>query len=44
MKQTTALDPRTLRWTNLGSAGKNGFNAEEGWTLLPNGNVQTLVR
>ncbi|MGO9038216.1 MAG: hypothetical protein ACLPX1_11190 [Steroidobacteraceae bacterium] len=41
-KQDSALDPHTLRWTKLGSTGKNDFNAEEGWTLLPDGTVLTL--
>lgn len=36
-----ALDPKTLRWTALGAMGKADFNAEEGWTLLPNGQVLT---
>ncbi|HSM99805.1 MAG TPA: hypothetical protein VLS52_02215, partial [Rudaea sp.] len=31
------LDPATLTWTELGSSGKADFNAEEGWTLLPDG-------
>lgn len=40
-RQMAALDPKTLFWQLLGSAGKNDFNAEEGWTLLPNGNILT---
>jgi hypothetical protein len=41
--QTTdwLLDPSTLTWTPTGS-GKADPNAEEGWTLLPNGNVLTI--
>ncbi len=35
------LDPATLTWTEVGSAGKSDFNAEEGWTLLPDGTVLT---
>jgi hypothetical protein len=35
------LDPHTWTWTELASAGKADFNAEEGWTLLPNGTVLT---
>lgn len=35
------LDPRTLTFTLTG-AGKNDSNAEEGWTLLPNGKVLTV--
>jgi hypothetical protein len=41
-KRVAALDPRTMQWTNLESEGKNDFNSEEGWTLLPNGEVLTL--
>ena len=36
------LDPATLQWTAVGSAGKSDFNAEEGWTLLPDGSVLTI--
>ncbi len=35
------LDPKTLTWTSLSSTGKSDFNAEEGWTLLPNGTTLT---
>ena len=35
------LDPHTWTWTSLSSSGKADFNAEEGWTLLPNGTVLT---
>ncbi len=35
------LDPRTLTWTSLASTGKSDWNAEEGWTLLPNGTFLT---
>jgi hypothetical protein len=37
-----ALDPATLQWTAMASTGKNDFNAEEGWTLLPDGSVLTV--
>ena len=37
-----ALDPATLQWTAMGSAGKSDFNAEEGWTLLPDGSILTV--
>jgi hypothetical protein len=40
-KQVAELDPATLKWTTLGSAGKSDFNAEEGWTLMPDGTVLT---
>ncbi|MBV8800497.1 MAG: hypothetical protein JOY77_10085 [Alphaproteobacteria bacterium] len=36
------LDPKTLTWSKLGSAGKHDFNAEEGYTLLPDGSVLTF--
>jgi hypothetical protein len=36
-----ALDPVKLTWTEVGSANKADFNAEEGWTLLPDGSVLT---
>jgi hypothetical protein len=35
------LDAATLTWTPTG-AGKADINDEEGWTLLPNGNVLTV--
>ena len=35
-KRIAALDPKTLTWTELSSKGKKDFNAEEGWTLMPN--------
>ncbi|HEY2444326.1 MAG TPA: hypothetical protein VGI20_01125 [Rhizomicrobium sp.] len=36
------LDPSTLTWTELQSRNKNDkWNAEEGWTLLPNGTILT---
>lgn len=40
-KQMAALDPVTLKWRPVHSAGKSDFNAEEGWTLLPNGTILT---
>jgi hypothetical protein len=40
-KQIAELDPATLEWTNLRSTGKNDRNAEEGWTLMPDGSVLT---
>lgn len=39
--QVAALDAKTLQWSILGSAGKGDIDAEEGWTLLPNGTVLT---
>ena len=40
-KAMAALDPTTLTWRPYRHAGKQDFNAEEGWTLLPNGTVLT---
>ncbi len=40
-KRLAALDPKTLQWTELSDTGKSDFNAEEGWTLLPDGSVLT---
>lgn len=39
--QSALLDPRTLTWTPTG-AGKFDVNDEEGWTLLPDGQVLTV--
>ena len=40
-KQQALLDAKTLTWTPTG-AGKFDDNDEEGWTLLPNGEVLTV--
>jgi hypothetical protein len=40
-KRIAELDPKTMTWTNLSDAGKHDRNAEEGWTLLPDGSVLT---
>jgi hypothetical protein len=40
-KTMAMLNPTTLKWTVLQGTGKSDFNAEEGWTLLPNGTVLT---
>ena len=39
--QGAELDPKTLTWKKVGYAGKADFNAEEGWTLMPDGTVLT---
>ena len=39
--QQALLDPKTLTWTPTGS-NKLDVNDEEGWTLLPNGQVLTV--
>jgi hypothetical protein len=37
------LDPKTLSWSIVSATGKiDGFNSEEGWTLLPDGSFFTL--
>jgi len=41
VRQGAELDPKTLTWTKVGYTGKADFNAEEGWTLMPDGNVLT---
>ncbi len=35
------LNPKTLGWTEVSSAGKSDFNAEEGFTLLADGTILT---
>jgi len=40
-KAMAALNPKTLTWTVGPGTGKSDFNAEEGWTLLPDGSVLT---
>jgi len=41
VKGDVALDPKTMKWTYGFPPGKSDFNAEEGWTLLPDGTVIT---
>ena len=41
-KQLATLDPKTLTWSKVPSAGKSDFNAEEGWTLMPDNTVLTF--
>ncbi len=41
-KKMATLDPKTLQWTEVASTGKKDFNAEEGWTLMPDGSVLTF--
>ena len=36
------LDPVTMTWTAVAMTGKTGDFAEEGWTLLPNGDLFTV--
>jgi len=35
------FEPTTLTWTVLKSTGKNHFNSEEGWTLMPDRTILT---
>jgi len=39
--QMADLDPKTMTWTAMGSSGKADWNAEEGWTLMPDGTLLT---
>jgi hypothetical protein len=41
-KDAAILDPKALTWTAFGSTGKADINDEEGWTLLPNGDILTV--
>ena len=40
-KDAALLNPKTLTWTPVGT-GKADINDEEGWSLLPNGQVLTV--
>jgi hypothetical protein len=40
--QAALLDLKTLTWTETGTSTKSDLNDEEGWTLLPDGNVLTV--
>src|SRR5579863_9401825 len=40
-KRDAELDPVTLTWTEVSNKGKRDRNAEEGWTLMPDGSVLT---
>lgn len=41
-RRFASLDPKTLQWTAVPATGKNDFNAEEGWTLMPDGSVLAI--
>jgi len=41
-RQAALLNPKTMTWTETGTATKSDLNDEEGWTLLPNGKVLTV--
>jgi hypothetical protein len=38
-QRLAALDPTTMTWSELGHTGHNGFNSEEGLTLLRDGSL-----
>jgi hypothetical protein len=40
-KRGAVLNPKTMKWAAVGYKGKNDFNAEEGWELMPNGTILT---
>jgi hypothetical protein len=40
--RASLLNPATMTWTKAKVANKIDFNAEEGWTLLPDGTVLTV--
>jgi len=41
-RQAALLNLKTLTWTETGTSTKSDLNDEEGWTLLPDGNVLTV--
>jgi len=41
-RQGALLDPKSLTWKETGGETKSDLNDEEGWTLLPNGEVLTV--
>jgi hypothetical protein len=41
VKNIAVLNPVTMKWEQGLAPGKSDFNAEEGWTLLPNGTILT---
>jgi hypothetical protein len=41
VKNVAVLNPKTMKWEQGLAPGKSDFNAEEGWTLLPDGTVLT---
>ncbi|HEY3638230.1 MAG TPA: hypothetical protein VGK90_08745 [Rhizomicrobium sp.] len=40
-KRGAELNPKTMKWKSVSYKGKNDFNAEEGWTLMPDGSILT---
>jgi hypothetical protein len=41
-EKMAALNASTLKWKAVNSSGKADFNAEEGWTLMPDGTLLTV--
>jgi hypothetical protein len=41
-RQAALLNAKTLTWVQVGQTTKSDLNDEEGWTLLPNGQVLTV--
>ncbi|MBV8798442.1 MAG: hypothetical protein JOY77_00110 [Alphaproteobacteria bacterium] len=41
-KRLALLDPNTMTWSAVPATGKNDFNSEEGWTLMPDGEVLAI--
>ncbi len=41
VKNDAALNPKTMKWIQGLPPGKADFNAEEGWTLMPDGTILT---
>jgi len=40
-KKMAELNPKSMKWKEVSSKGKNDFNAEEGWELMPDGSIVT---
>jgi hypothetical protein len=41
VKNMAVLNPKTMQWIQGDPPGKADFNAEEGWTLMPDGTILT---
>lgn len=42
VKNIAVLNPKTMQWKQGVAPGKSDFNAEEGWTVMPDGTVFTF--
>ena len=42
VKNVAVLNPKTMKWQQGIAPGKSDFNAEEGYTLMPDGSILTL--